>query len=1547
MIRWSTIRMYEGSQEAAFEELCAQLARHEPGMPPGSTYVRKGRPDAGVECFWRTPAGDETAWQAKYFLSTPTSGQWRQCDESVRRALVGHPDLTRYVICFAVDLPDGRRAGVTTARAQWNKRVARWSAWARDRGMDVEFELWDGSALTDRLARREHRGRVWFWFKTEAMSPDWFGDQLKPALADLDRRYRSELHVNVRSQVSLDALVGAESAAHRLRELARKVRDRWMALRSDLVEAWAGREFSAAKKALQGALDQSEGIRVTSVHPAQLAGLASSLAAGGRALAQLEAAVVTPLADDDKQQRMHAWHKLRELESAHEALQEYVEGPLHFAEEPFMVLVGAAGMGKSHLVAHVARECVRDRRPAILMLGGYFQPGDPWAQVATHLGLQGQGADEFLGAMQAAAEASGRRAVLVIDALNEWGAEVHQMWRSRLAGMRAKLAKFPAVALVVTVRSPFEEAVLPRVLQTGPHLVRHEGLVGRVGVAVTHFLEAFRLPPPRVPLLLPEFSNPLFLVLYCETLRSRRDRSERKQPQGFVAILDAWLEEAGRRAARRMDTDPGDRLLHRGVEVLARAMAGRVSDRLPRDTAKQLLAVLTPSTRFGRSLFKALIDESVIVEVPLSRGGVAAVRFQYERMHDFVVARAGVQLHLEGGGALADFGAAPFVRGLLDRPRSGAGLLQALAVVLPTQHRVELVDLVREDEVDGVLPYVIAALPELPADRIVPAVVDLVRDQLDVRDYQSLPPLLDSLLLVSAEPGHPLNARFLDAWLREQTLHDRDARWSAATLCSHDGHGFTSGRLLDWTDGTEALTALGREARYLLGVALGWLLTSPHRPLRDRATKALVRLFQSDLETMRRWLADMQAVNDLYVVERALAAAYGAVLRTDELSGLGDVARLVYAKWFAPGPPPLHLLARDYARNIVEFAAARGETGGEVDLEAVRPRYTSEWVEPTETRADLELQFGGQSRVVASMVDGGDFDRYSLGSNSWRFDWLGLRPGDPEPPGADAVIDEFQRSLKATQREAWRGFLAVRSLQDDVRVVCVALRSETLREEHGAALDASRSELSSILGVPIEEAHEADLVAGARRIHDAALHRLRGALSDVQLDEFNSRVSRALDGRYERVKSDFPLELAHRWLLDRVLRLGWKEDTLGAIDRERLRPYAGRTGHKVERLGKKYQWIALHGFLASVSDHFVYRRDEWAEGDAEYKGPWQSYRRDIDPSCLLRSTQAERFDMPRTWWNPVAFDPARGAESDEQWLTAPRSLPDPRTLLEVARPTPGKVERWTPLDLHVEWDEPVPIGLAPVRLEQRSAYYWISGYLVAEDDCTSMLNWARSQQFFGRWMPGVAEVTPRLMLRERSWSPAWKHFASQPGGPRDWTTASDGPPLPHPVLVTWDYYMAEGTTHDTSIEDGYTLHLLAPRLQEILELLHADDGHFVDRTGHVAAFDPSIAEAGPGALLLRRDQVDRLKEHGLNLIWTLFGEQFLRDHSGVHPGRVLGGTELSGAFTLRDAGWEGTLRGVPRGIGERDRSDDQFVITYRAGVADADYSREPVPTPEE
>jgi hypothetical protein len=100
-------------------------------------------------------------------------------------------------------------------------------------------------------------------------------------------------------------------------------------------------------------------------------------------------------------------------------------------------------------------------------------------------------------------------------------------------------------------------------------------------------------------------------------------------------------------------------------------------------------------------------------------------------------------------------------------------------------------------------------------------------------------------------------------------------------------HGFCC-RFLDLDYSKE----LSEESRYLSSILLTWLLASSYREVRDKATKALVTLYENQpLKQLLRILKLFEDINDPYIQERLYCVAYGVVLRST--IGGGEAALLM------------------------------------------------------------------------------------------------------------------------------------------------------------------------------------------------------------------------------------------------------------------------------------------------------------------------------------------------------------------------------------------------------------------------------------------------------------------------------------------------------------------------------------------------------------------------------------------------------------------------------------------------------------------------------
>lgn len=919
-IDWNTLRALGGSQRNAFEALCCQLAAYEP-VPFGSRFIRVGAPDAGVECYWILPQGDEWAWQAKFFTATPDKTQWGEVDKSIGTALEKHPRLVRYTICFPLDRADPRRENEQWFMDRWDQHVAKWKGWAQEKGMSVAFDYWGEHDLLLRLSREEHRGRFFFWFHRELFSDRWFQERLDEAIAGAGPRYTPELNVDLPITRLFDGLGRTTAFFERLDAQLLSVKQTYRSISWNRPDPMR-EELSALEQHMQEFLLLTQFDR-TNAAPIEWTRLKQIIAgaydqasrwAERLELAAKERTRATSASTPTIHQEARSTVTVSEVRQFMRALRT-LEGSIHedearLANEPALLLVGEAGIGKTHLFCDIGRHRHQQGQPTILLLGEKFRDSEPWTQIKSMLSLSCD-RDEFLGALNAAGEARGQRVLILIDALNE--GEGKRFWRSFLPEMLTAIARYPWIGIALSVRSSYEEIIVPEGL-VPESLVRavHEGFAEHEYEATKMYFDHYGIERPSIPLLFSEFRNPLFLKLFCRGLQAGNYRRIPEGLVGITAIFTFFLDNLNSKLARpdELDLNPKVPYVQKAVRALSQAMAERQVSWLPHEEAQAIVNRIVPAKGYEHSLFRRLITEGVLSEdrFPERDGNgkriryVEGIRFAYERLADHLMAQYLLNTHLDIDRPRKSFEPGEPLGRLVSIDQAqwqNRGLIEALSIQLPERLAEDLCELVPARAVSEVIR---AALVESllwrdPASITTKTLQCITTHVLP--DWRTFRQFLDVLLTVAMNPRHPLNADYFHEIMIGQTLAVRDSWWSTFLYDQYD-NGLHSpvNRLIDWAWKVEEKSQIEDETLRLAATALCWFLTTSHRPLRDRATKALVRLLEARLQVVRQLLDAFAEVDDPYVSERLYAVAYGCAMRTHDHAQLEALAQDVYHRVF-------------------------------------------------------------------------------------------------------------------------------------------------------------------------------------------------------------------------------------------------------------------------------------------------------------------------------------------------------------------------------------------------------------------------------------------------------------------------------------------------------------------------------------------------------------------------------------------------------------------------------------------------------------------------
>jgi hypothetical protein len=395
--------------------------------------------------------------------------------------------------------------------------------------------------------------------------------------------------------------------------------------------------------------------------------------------------------------------------------------------------------------------------------------------------------------------------------------------------------------------------------------------------------------------------------------------------------------------------------------------------------------------------------------------------------------------------------------------------------------------------------------------------------------------------------------------------------------------------------------------------------------------------------------------------------------------------------------------------------------------------------------------------------------------------------------------------------------------------------------------------------VPARPVEEMEALAGPPDYAYGSIWRSLTGMGDFGRYVLQSALRHVVSADEQALRRD-----AERAVFDRVLELGWTPERFGEVDRGRA---GGRDG-VVERIGKKYQWIGFYEVLGRIADRHAVR-PSWGDKEPRpYRYAEQLVWRDIDPTVLVRKPAAPSTPE-RPWFSPVEARFPPGTADD--YPADMTGVPDPLDLIAISDPDGAS---WLVLVSNPHWEQPLPPEIVALDAPRLDVWMQLHAYLVPVEEAAALCEWAKGKDWFGHWMPGIAEQH-NVLLGAHPDDPAW----SAADGSVEWWDVRAGP-QPTELLQCAAWYGGTGTSRDASAEEEARGHVPSRPLFDVLGLSRGVDFTWTDASG-VAVHDPSVVLGGPGTLVMRRDLTSRLSDAGLTIFWTvLIGNELHRsDHT--------------------------------------------------------------------
>lgn len=655
----------------------------------------------------------------------------------------------------------------------------------------------------------------------------------------------------------------------------------------------------------------------------------------------------------------HRIRLLSNLIGAIASIGEYIDSPaFRLINENRLFLTGDWGTGKTHFLCDNTNYRMQQALPTLFVLAHHIPAGDdPLTKMCRSKNLA-DNKESMLNMLQRAGKALSQRSLIFIDGINEGDRD---SWRKALATLGEEIKKYPNVGLVVSCRRPYDEILLGKRAKKRFITVVHPGFEEVEFDAQAQFFEYYNIPTPKLPLLTPEFTRPLFLKLFCLALKDLSISTKRRKigeivsgQKGMTYLLEYFVNQIGKKIECDYGFTPKScwRLLkgatrprNEGEQGIAGMMARGERDYVTYNECSQVVSSLThlSSQRKIREFIQHLVAEGLLVDdLAWANGWNDVIRLPYQRFSDHLIARHLLSQYLntdsEASIRRSFYRNKPLGR-IFETDRFGAQYAKpdlATAIMLEFPEWVKRTLHNQERELVYYLPRRLRLVTPLrnafleglvwrSRDSFTKQTDHVVAFLLDRGSQGTKERILEVIALLATRINHPYSSMRLYRYLSKLQMCDRDLIWSEFLRKAQPES--VIHRTLKWINHIQK-GGLGGEATENLIRLLCPMLTTTHRRLRDEVTKALYLLGLEYPKELFELTIESFAFNDPYVPERMLAAAYGVAMNSwaDKenskfRNAIGVFAKRLYMKMFAPNAPfgTRHILTRDYALGIVDL----------------------------------------------------------------------------------------------------------------------------------------------------------------------------------------------------------------------------------------------------------------------------------------------------------------------------------------------------------------------------------------------------------------------------------------------------------------------------------------------------------------------------------------------------------------------------------------------------------------------------------------------------
>lgn len=618
---------------------------------------------------------------------------------------------------------------------------------------------------------------------------------------------------------------------------------------------------------------------------------------------------------------------IKNLISITETLKNYfLTQPLNLYFAKLLLLKGKGGIGKTHSLCDIVINNIKKGIPALLFFGEYFRDKSPEEVILERLSLRNISFDDFLYSLNCIGDRLNKYILICIDAINE--VNDNNYWNDYLNSFTEKIKKYSYVKFIISCRSLYLNEILSEEIIKKYIVKEHNGFMNLEQEAIFKYFDFYKIKIPYENKLQEEFTNPLFLKLYCETLHEIQNDKIEYNIEDLISLLENFFKIKNKKIAIKFSDyiSPKDNIALECSIRIAESMLIKNLNYLAWKEVKKIIKDFLENEIGEKELSAKLILDELVSENILKEGNhdENTFSFAFEKLFDYLTAKY-----------ILD---STDISNLIENPSIYSGTLELLMILYKEKYNEEIIEKynLNDDTFYNIFLSSLSWRKNTEIDNTTKKIFEIC-----LKDSKLAEKSLFVLCELSLKENCFLNAKYFHSLLKEIDICSRDSFLGYYMLKSYERHNVVKALI----DNSIFLKEKNINLKIikLWIIILGWFISLNDIQIRDRASKGLTNLLKFYPETIFNMIKQFEDIDDDYIQERLWGSIYASLILNRNEVYIKKIVKYIYDKYCVDKYFPENVLLRDFLRNIAELAKSMDIL--EYDIENFRPPYKSRKIE--------------------------------------------------------------------------------------------------------------------------------------------------------------------------------------------------------------------------------------------------------------------------------------------------------------------------------------------------------------------------------------------------------------------------------------------------------------------------------------------------------------------------------------------------------------------------------------------------------------------------